>query len=210
MRLDLHNHTWHSPDSLNGLKGLVARSKKLGIIPGITDHNSIGAHEELRRMGATFIPGEEIRADVGDLIGLYINELIPRKTAFMEAVDMVREQGGVVYMPHMYDARRRGVPDAELAAKADVIEVLNGHCTPEHNAMALEFAEKNNMLMGAGSDAHLLNEFGKCCVETPEFDVGEPKEFLRALKKGKIMGKAEPAIKGLHAAVKIGKKLFRL
>lgn len=210
MKLDLHNHTWHSPDSLNDLKGLVAKSKKLGIIPAITDHNSVSAHAELRKMGATFIPGEEIRADVGDLIGLYINELIPKKTPFLEAVDIVREQGGLVYLPHMYDARRRGVPDKKLGMEADVIEVLNGHCTPEHNAMALEFAQNNNKLLGAGSDAHLLNEFGKCYVETGEFDVNEPKEFLKALKKGKICGKAEPAMKGLHAAVKIGKKLLRL
>ncbi len=210
MKLDLHNHTWHSPDSLNDLKGLMSRAKKLGIIPAITDHNSVSAHAELRKMGATFIPGEEIRADAGDLIGLYINELIPRKTGFVEAMDLGREQGGDVYLPHMYDARRRGVSDRKLAGKADIIEVLNGHCTNENNALALEFAQKNRKLFGAGSDAHLLNEFGKCYVETAEFDISEPKEFLKALKKGKIRGKAEPALKGLHAAVKIGKKLFRL
>ncbi len=115
-----------------------------------------------------------------------------------------------MYLPHMYDARRQGVSESKLTKKVDVIEVLNGHCTAECNAKARGFAKKNNKLFGAGSDAHLLFEFGKCWVETEEFDVKEPKELIKALKKGKICGKASPTTKGVHAAVKIAKNIFRI
>ena len=42
----------------------------------------MSAHAELKELGLEFIPGEEIRTVEGDLIGLYLNEAIPKKTPF--------------------------------------------------------------------------------------------------------------------------------
>lgn len=210
MKLDLHLHTIYSADSLNDLKGLVDRVRKLGITPAITDHGNMRAHAELRKMDFDFIPGEEMKTKAGDLIGICLTEEIPNRLDFMETLDRIREQGAIAYLPHMYDARRQGVGNEELAEKADAIEVLNGHCTDECNKRALEFAQGNGKMKGAGSDAHLLFEFGTCWVETADFDVGNTKELLRALKRGKICGKAKPTIRGVHGAVKAAKKIFGL
>ncbi|VVB98358.1 PHP-associated [uncultured archaeon] len=210
MKLDLHLHTIHSADSLNDLKGVIRKAGKLGITPAITDHGNMRAHAELRKMGFGFIAGEEMKTKAGDLIGLCLTEEIPDRLDFLETLDKIKEQGAISYLPHMYDARRQGVADAELARKVDVVEVLNGHCSDECNARALGFADENREPKGAGSDAHLLFEFGTCWVETRDLDLDGPKELLNAIKQGKICGKAKPTIKGVHGAVKTAKKLFGL
>ncbi len=210
MKIDLHVHTNYSPDSLCGFREIFAKAKEFGIIPAITDHGNIKSHAELRKMGFRFIAGEEMKTLQGDLIGLYLNELIPDKLDFLETLDQLKDQGAISYLPHMYDARRHGVSDEKLAKKVDVVEVLNGHCTKECNANALEFAERNRKLKGAGSDAHLLFEFGRCWIEMKEFDVENPKELLNALRNGKICGEARPTMLGVHGAVKVARKFFRI
>lgn len=212
MKIDFHIHTRYSADSLIKPNALAKKSKQLNIIPAITDHNSISAHESFLSLGIPFIPGEEIRTDNGDLIGLYTNELIPKKTVFAEAVDKIREQGGIVYLPHMYD-RRKGspVPDEKEASKADIIEVFNARCLfSSLNKKAKQFAEKHNKLMAAGSDTHFLFEFGSTYTELPEFDINNPKQLLRSLKKAKIIGKKAPFfVRGSTISIMIGKKIMK-
>ncbi len=95
MRLDLHLHTCYSRDSLNGPREIIAKSRKLGITPAITDHESTAAHAVFRGMGFDFIPGFEVKTDAGDLIGLYAGEAPKKNVRFMEAVDSIKEQGGL-------------------------------------------------------------------------------------------------------------------
>ena len=108
MKIDFHVHTRYSPDSLTRIDDLRRKSEKLGIIPALTDHYAIGAHAEARRLGMRFIPGEEVLTDKGDLVGLFVNELIPKGTPFLEAVDRIHGQGGLAYLPHMFDYGRSG------------------------------------------------------------------------------------------------------
>lgn len=191
MRLDFHVHTEYSPDSLTTLRELKAKSEKLGIIPALTDHYSVDAHAGARAIGMRFIPGEEVLTDRGDLIGLYISELIPKRVPFGEALDRIREQGGIAYLPHMYDRTRSGkYASEEEAAHADIIEVFNARCISQQcNRMADEFAERHGILKAAGSDSHSLFEFGSTYNVLPDFDLGSPKELLKALKKAELVKK---------------------
>lgn len=211
MKIDFHIHTKYSPDSLTKPKDLIAKAKKLGIIPAITDHNSIEAHKEMRLLGAEFIPGEEISTDKGDLVGLCLNEKIPKKTPFLEAIDQIHAQGGIVYLPHMYDYGRSGahVPEDE-AKKVDVIEVFNARCMrKEYNEKAEEFAKKYKKLKAAGSDSHFLFEFGKTYTKLPTFDLGNPKALLKALKSAKFVTKKAPIyVRGTTTLIHLGKKLL--
>lgn len=212
MKIDLHLHTRYSTDSLNSLNDIVKRARALGVTPAITDHNNIDAHQELRGMGFEFIPGEEIRTLEGDLIGLYLNEVIAKKTPFLEALDLIKGQDGLSYLPHMYDGGRHGVSEPRLAKKVDIVEVHNPRCIfAWQNEKALEFAKKNKKYMGAGGDSHFIHEIGDSYVQTGEFDLGEPKGLLKALKEGKIFSK-KPAMgmRGITTAVKYAKKVFRL
>lgn len=212
MKLDLHCHTHHSHDSIIKPKELVAKARKLGIAPAITDHNTIAAHDELRKLAFEFIPSEEIRTDKGDLIGLYMNEAIPKLTPFLEALDTIKEQGGISYLPHMYDITRHGVQIEKLAKRADIVEIFNARCPIfKYNEMALEFARKNKKLVGIGSDSHFLFEFGSNYLEVPDFDISNPKAFLKAFEFRElrfVTKKAPIFVRGSTLAVKFAKKFF--
>ncbi|MDD5337768.1 MAG: PHP domain-containing protein [Candidatus ainarchaeum sp.] len=212
MKLDLHLHTRYSVDSLSNLKDIVRKCRELKIVPAITDHNTIGAHEPLRRMDFSFIPGEEIKTAEGDLIGLYLNEPIQKKTPFLEALDLIAGQGGLSCLPHMYDGMRHGVSESELAKRVDIVEVFNPRCTfGWQNGKARKFAQENRKLMGAGGDSHFVREIGNTYVEVPEIDVSGPKGLKKALEKGRIHG-SRPGVsmRGATTAVKLAKKIFRI
>ena len=211
IRIDFHVHTHYSPDSIIDPRRLAEKSRRLGIIPAITDHYSIEAHEAVRKTGMGFIPGEEILTDRGDLIGLFVNELIPKGTPFLEAIDRVHEQGGLTYLPHMYDYGRSGkhASDAE-AAKADIIEAFNARCMrTEFNEKAEAFARKHGKPMAAGSDSHFLFEFGKTYTELPDFELNSenPKALLKALAKAKLVTKKGPIYaRGVTKLISMAKK----
>jgi predicted metal-dependent phosphoesterase TrpH len=184
MKIDFHVHTRSSMDSIIRPADLARKSAKLGIIPAIADHNSIASHSAMRSLKAQFIPAEEIFTDKGDLVGLYVNELIPKRTPFLEAIDMIHEQGGLAYLPHMFDFGRSGrhACDDE-AAKADIIEVFNARCLDQKfNSLAADFAFSHRKPAAAGSDSHFLFEFGTTYVDMPEFDINSPKALMKALR----------------------------
>lgn len=213
LRIDFHCHTHHSPDSVIQPRELAAKAKQPGITPAITDHNTIAAHGELRKFGAIFIPGEEIRTPEGDLIGLYLNEVIPKKTPFPEALEIIKEQGGLSCVPHMFDISRHGMAIEQLARKADIIETFNARCMlQDYNKNAERIAKKYKKPASAGSDSHFLFEFGKTFVEiNASFDdiKDNPRALLRALKKGRIHGKRAPVfVRGPTLAVKLVRKFF--
>jgi len=211
LRVDFHVHTKYSKDSLIDPAHLAAKAKKLGIVPAITDHDNMAGHQDFRRLRHPFIPGEEISTDSGDLIGLYTSELIPKKTPFPEALDLIHEQGGLAYLPHMFDATRSGVSHPEFARKADIIEIFNARSVMKNfNKKAEEFAKKHEIPGAAGSDSHFLFEFGRTYTMLPSFDLDNPKELLKALPKAEIFGKPAPIyVKGTTAAVKIWKKIIK-
>ncbi len=212
MKLDFHVHTKYSIDSIIEPKALVARSRASGVVPAITEHNNIDSHRELRSLGADFIPGEEIRTDRGDLIGLYLNEPIPRMTPFLEAIDIIHMQGGLAYLPHMYDRSRRGVvPAKEEAGKLDIIEVFNARCPlASYNGRAGSFARELSKPGAVGSDSHFIFEFGHNWNEVPDFDLQDPKGLMKALGKARFTTKkATMLVRGTTTFVAMGKKLVR-
>jgi len=192
LKIDFHLHTNYSQDSTISIDTLAKKSKEFGIVPSITDHNTMSAVSSFKKFGVDFIPGEEILVSTpsgpADLIGLFMNEEIPKKTGFYEALDRIKSQGAISYAPHAFDPLRAGLMDKELLKKVEVIEVFNSHCLSRFDAEAEAFAEKEQKLRAAGSDAHFPFEFGSTYVEL-ELDELEPKKLLKALKNGKIVGK---------------------
>ncbi|MBN2122192.1 PHP domain-containing protein [Candidatus Micrarchaeota archaeon] len=205
MKVDFHTHTLSSPDSPISPESLASRARELGIVPAITDHYSMASIKRIKKTGIQFIAGEELRVSVGkrgaDLIGLFMNECIKKGTEVEEAMDLIRAQGALIYAPHPFDSFRMGLREEALLKKADIIEVFNAHSPDKSNAMALEFAQKENKAQAAGSDCHFLFEFGQTYTEI-ELDELEPKKLLAALKKGKITAKKSPRLRRLaHRAL---------
>ncbi len=190
MKVDFHVHTRTSLDSLISHKNLMEKSKRLGIIPAITDHDSMDGVPLCKEHGEC-IAGEEVKTDKGDLIGLYLNEPIRGGTSFYDALDIIHEQGGLAYLPHMFDSHRAGagVPDCPI----DIIEAFNSRCLhADFNEKALEFSKAEDIPMAAGSDSHFLFEFGSTYTELPGFDIDDPKGLLAALEDAKLVCRNAP------------------
>jgi predicted metal-dependent phosphoesterase TrpH len=193
--VDLHTHTSASHDCRVPPALLLehAEAEGLGAI-AVTDHNVFsGAQEALRLARASdlvVIPGEEIKTDEqGEIIGLFLRKEIPRGMSFTETVAAVKEQDGVVYLPHPFD-RMHAIADAPTLqrhlAQVDVFEVYNARLLFEgYNDEALRFARKYNLTMGAGSDAHVLQGVGTGAVRMRRFD--DQEEFLVSLRSAEIL-----------------------
>jgi len=218
VKIDFHVHTRDSIDSLIEPRHLAAMSEKLKIIPAICDHNTIAAHAKMHSSGAAFLPGEEILTERGDLIGLYLSEAIKKKTRFSEALDLIHDQGGLSYLPHMFDITRKGAgePPKESWKRIDIVEAFNARCVLQsYNQKAEAFAKKSKIPIAAGSDSHFLFEFGKTYTNLPDLDASDledPKSLLRALKSRSCSLVKHPApfyIRGTTKAISIVRKISR-
>jgi predicted metal-dependent phosphoesterase TrpH len=203
IRVDLHLHTRASRDCLSDPGKLLERAKEQGIHRiALTDHNRLELAAEMHRKEPDrVIPGEEVRTGEGiDLIGLYISREIPKGTPARDACQLIREDGGIVYLPHPF-ARGKGGSGRfaeELAPLVDVVEVFNARLHPGRlNRPAEEFARKHGKLRGAGSDAHTVGEVGGAWVELPPHP-NEPQALLAALADGCVRGRTGPV--WLHVA----------
>jgi predicted metal-dependent phosphoesterase TrpH len=192
---DLHMHTAWSNDCTVETADLLGQAETIGLgAIAITDHNVFGGALEAVELAdgrdLIVIPGEEIKTDgQGEVIGLFLSEEIPRKLSFADTVAAIKEQGGLVYLPHPFD-RLHTVPDPSTLhrhlADIDVFEVYNARLLLEgHNDEALRFARKYNLTMGAGSDAHVLQGVGTGVVRMRAFR--DPQEFLISLRSAEVL-----------------------
>ncbi len=192
---DLHMHTSWSHDCSMEVGDLLdhAEAEGLGAI-AVTDHNVLGgaleAVEAARGRDLIVIPGEEVKTDnQGEVIGLFLEEEIPRGLTFAETIAAIREQGGLVYLPHPFD-RMHAIADPHTIhrhlGEVDVFEVYNARLLFEaYNDEAARFARKYNLIAGAGSDAHVLQGVGTGALRMRAFD--GPEEFLLSLRGAEVL-----------------------
>ena len=191
---DLHMHTEHSHDCAVPVCDLLDHAEAIGLgAIAVTDHNVFAGAEEAvelaRDRALTVIPGEEVKTESGEVIGLFLREEIPRGLSMAETIAAIREQGGVVYLPHPFD-RLHTIPDATTLhrhlAEIDVFEVYNARLLFDAmNDEAVRFARKYNLTMGAGSDAHVLQGVGTGLVRMRGFTT--PEEFLISLRGAEVV-----------------------
>jgi glycosyltransferase involved in cell wall biosynthesis len=195
--VDLHMHTDHSHDCATPVEVLLATAREQGLgAIAVTDHNEISGALEAREKAAEFgvkvIVAEEVKtATQGEVIGLFIEEKIPRGMTLADTVAEIRRQGGLVYVPHPFD-RMHAVPDYEhllgIVEEIDAMEVYNPRVAiGSFNEEAERFAAKYRILAAAGSDAHVAPGLGSVRVRMPDFD--GPEEFLEALRDSEIATK---------------------
>jgi predicted metal-dependent phosphoesterase TrpH/glycosyltransferase involved in cell wall biosynthesis len=198
IHVDLHMHTDHSPDCATPVEVLLAtaRDRGLGAI-AITDHNEISgalaAREVAERMGGIkVIVAEEVKtAGQGEVIGLFLEEKIPKGMTMENTIAEIRRQGGLVYIPHPFD-RLHSVPDyehlLEIVEEIDVLEVFNPRVAlTAFNEEAERFAAKYRIVPGAGSDSHVAQGLGSVMIRVHDF--AGPEEFLEAMRDADIVRK---------------------
>lgn len=194
LHVDLHLHTDASYDCLSSPADVLDRAAAAGLDRiAVTDHDEIHGALEARELAPDrVIVGEEVRTAEGlDLIGLFLRDRIAPGSALREVADAIREQGGVVYLPHPFDAHRGADPEFldEVEDCIDVVEAFNARIhDPRRNRRAREWADRHGLPTGAGSDAHLLTEVGRGRVVLPRFD--GPESFLAALEEGHVQGRS--------------------
>jgi predicted metal-dependent phosphoesterase TrpH len=213
MRVELHTHTHFSRDGLTSPEVFVERYVRAGIdCVAVTEHGNIQGALEVRRIAPfKVIIAEEIKTTEGEIIGLFLKEEVPRDLTPEETVRAIRQQGGLVCVPHPFD-RFRFSPLREeallrIVGEVDIIEAFNArNLLQRDNERAARFAAEHGKLMSAGSDAHTPGEIGLAYVEMPDFE--GPQEFLAALAKGRIVGRrASPLVHFLSTLAKVRRRL---
>ncbi|MBI4302141.1 MAG: PHP domain-containing protein [Chloroflexi bacterium] len=197
LHADLHIHTLHSWDCAMGSKAIVRRCLKIGInCIAVTDHNAIAGALELKRVAPfPVIVGEEIRSQEGEIIGFFLKESIPRGLSPQDTARRIKDQGGLVCIPHPFDRLRRSALKRtaleDLLPFIDILEVFNSRTTLLGDSRQAElWARSHDLLFSAGSDAHSLGEIGSSYLEIPDFDRAE--EFAQALAQAKVVGHRSP------------------
>jgi hypothetical protein len=191
-------HTDHSPDCATPVEVLLETAKERGLgAIAITDHNEISGALAARELAEAdgdvkVIVAEEVKtAEQGEVIGLFLEEKIPRGMSMAETIAEIRRQRGLVYVPHPFD-RLHSVPDYEhlldIVEDIDILEVFNPRVAlTAFNEEAERFAAKYRIVPGAGSDSHVAQGLGSVMIRVHDFD--GPEEFLEAMRDADIVRK---------------------
>lgn len=174
VKVDFHTHSIASPDG-----GVTAEQYKKTIESGmldviaITDHNTIDFAELLHeQLGDKIIIGEEIMSSAGEIIGLYLTKRVRPGLTPLETVEAIKDQGGIVYIPHPFETFRKGLHPSildELTDHIDIVEVCNGRALLQNRGpQAVVWTRLNNKVGAAASDAHGFYGLGSTYTELSE------------------------------------------
>lgn len=195
----LHVHTNYSHDSNTSPSQLIATARRQGVTCiGVTDHDEIDGAVEARQIGGDcgveVIVGEEISTTDGHLIGLFLNERIQPGLSAVETTRRIREQGGLVFVPHPFLGRhglRRRMHD--ILGEIDAVEICNGQNPIKRtDRKAANFAMEHGLTPYAGADAHVRGHLAICYQEMHAFSC--PATFMKSLRGADLtFGRFGPA-----------------
>jgi predicted metal-dependent phosphoesterase TrpH len=218
--MDLHCHTRGSFDSLTDPISAVRTAASRGLTHlAITDHENIDAAQRARDAVArdarlddiTVIVGEEVRTLDGDLVCLFLEQAIPRGLPAVETIARVRDQGGLVGIPHPFDRFRGSLfRDAVLEGiteQVDWVEGHNGRIIGSGNERARAFAHEHGLPAIAASDAHSQVEIGVAYTRV----IGDPSTaagLLAALESATLVtGRASYYVRAITPVAKLVQSL---
>jgi hypothetical protein len=200
-------------DCHNELEDIVKRCQKLGLTCiAIADHDAVEGGLELQKIAPfKVIVAEEVQTYNGEVMGMFLKKRIASGIPLQQAIAAIKEQGGLVNIPHPFDPMRGLRLNADefnkLAPQIDMIEVFNARVpTTQTNTKAENFAREHNLPGTAGSDSHSIAEMGSVAVAMNDFTT--PAEFLAALRTATIEGKRASPFVHFHSTVAKIKKIF--
>ncbi len=204
MKIDLHCHSEASFDCVVPLRDLLTRAHARGIgVQAVTDHNEIWGAQKLQELAEKarqtdpltpqIIVGEEVSTLEGEIIGLFLNERIPKGLTPEETVTRIKDQGGIVLLPHGFDPlkKKRLKPEARerIADHIDIVETFNARISrPRWNRAGESWADARGVPKSGGSDAHILADIGDAWTEVADGVLSTPESLLSALEKGRVRG----------------------
>jgi hypothetical protein len=211
--VDLHSHSSASFDSLSNPVSLARAAAARGVTHlAITDHDRVDGAKRARDAqvpGLTLIVGSEVRTQAGDMIALYIEQPIQVGLPPGEAIAAIRAQGGLVGIPHPFDAWRGSLllddRYLELLSQVDFIEGWNARLVaPGGNQRAADLAAARGIPSVASSDAHSIIEIGNAAsILTGDPSTAVSLRAALALPHELITGRGSFVARAIMPAVKL-------
>ncbi len=233
MRCDLHVHTLHSGmcgipglhsfcrESYNQPEAVYGRLKQLGMdLVTITDHDSIGGCEPLRRHPDFFLSeevtcrmpdGTQVHLGVYDITERDHEEIARRASDFLSLVAYLRERRLFFSANHIFSGLtgpRRFADFDWLETFAPAFETRNGLMPLAANRQAERFAAVAEKIAVGGSDAHVMASVGNAYTEVP--GARNKYEFFAGLRagKGRVAGAHGGYLKLTRDVLSIGAGMF--
>jgi predicted metal-dependent phosphoesterase TrpH len=209
-------------ESYNEPHALYERLKQRGMnLVTVTDHDSIGAVEDLRRYPDFFLSeevtitmpsGTEMHAGVYGIQEKDHFELQSRRHDVESLLAYALENNLFVTVNHAYSSLNGPRTERDFAIFArdfHGVETLNGMMLPRSNRLARDFAARFNKPTLGGSDAHTLGPLARTFTEVP--GVTNAAEFLAGMRAGQAiaMGQSGDYWKLTGAVCGIGVSLIR-
>ncbi|MBP1723640.1 MAG: hypothetical protein H6Q44_1345 [Deltaproteobacteria bacterium] len=202
MRIDLHIHTRpRSSCSAIDPSALLEEARRAGL-DGIclTEHQNRWSPAELEEfMGASGIrvfQGNEITTNQGDILVFGYDRDVKGVVPIQELRKEVEEVGGLMIAAHPFRGFLLfGISQLQLdvgqACKravfqhVDGLEIQNCKVTDPENDMARRVSGRLGLLGVAGSDAHRLDEVGRCVTKF-EREVRTERELIEEIRAGRF------------------------
>ena len=208
MKCDLHVHTVHSGmctvpvfrricrESYSDPGEVYAALKRRGMdLVTVTDHDSIGSSESLRRHPDFFLSeevtcrtsrGTELHVGVYDIRERDHIEIQRRRDDLAALFAYLNEREILFSVNHAFSGLTGSRAEADFFDFAEyfpAIEVLNGQMLPAANGYAGIFAARHRKIALAGSDSHTLAGLGRTYTQVQ--GARDLREFIDGLKSGR-------------------------
>ena len=125
----------------------------------------------------------------GEIIGLFLTKRIEPNLSVEETINLIKEQDGLIYLPHPYDEKRYKTvlnKDEQLKFKScfDFVEIHNGRNIKKEYSLN---QKKRQKMIGAtrivGSDAHVFFELGRNYIL---MEYNGKDSFIKDVEAGKV------------------------
>ena len=195
MKFDPHIHSVFSGDARSEPIDILIQAQKIGLDAiAISDHNEIKGSRLARSIPGDIIviPSIEISSEKGHILGLGVDEIIPKGLSAVETVDRIHDAGGLAIVPHPFSYYRHGLfckVDTNLSV--DGIETKNARYIFGYSNKQAENLAMNKPLATLGaSDSHFLESIGDAYTEVNTKGYDSVDGILKAIKhrRCKAMG----------------------
>jgi predicted metal-dependent phosphoesterase TrpH len=204
VKADLHVHTIYSHDALITPRDLVFYAKKRGLTAvAVTDHDRIdGALKIARETDFLIIPGTEVSSRNGHIIGLNVQEPVPKGLSPDETVEKIHGAGGIAVACHPF-ALFKGSLGKHASAKFDAVETINSQAFPFNRCVrkATQIAESLRLPRVAGTDAHYGPAIGYA------YTLIDAEPSVDAIAKAIVKGQCQPFGKPVPLTLTLKKQI---
>ncbi|PKM79201.1 MAG: histidinol-phosphatase [Firmicutes bacterium HGW-Firmicutes-13] len=195
MNIDMHVHTKvSSPCSSIDIYEMIEYARHIGLdAVCVTDHDTLYGAEIAQKIGKEkgfpVFRGIEVNTYEGDFLVFGLKKDINRTVSARELLRIVTLEGGAAVVAHPYRQFERALGNKIYSLSGyDAVEVKNGNTPVRYNKLAQMAAADLNMPGIGGSDAHQVEEIGRCYTKFTA-DITTEQELIKAIKSGNYEAK---------------------